>query len=38
MTHKYPLPKIIGTEATVDRRLGNIQGQSRFNQNTNNDP
>ena len=38
MKHKYPPPKMIGTESTVDGRLGNSQGQSICHQTTNNDP
>ena len=38
MKHKYPLPKIIGTESTVDWRLGNSQGQARCHQTNNSDP
>ena len=33
-----PLPKIIGTEATVNKNLGNSQGQARHHKTTNNNP
>ena len=33
-----PSSKIIGAEATVDGRLGKIQGQAIHHKNTNNNP
>ena len=38
MKHKYPPPKIIETESTVDWRLGNSQGQARCHQTIYSDP
>ena len=33
-----PMPKRIGSKSTVNERIGNSQGQSRYHKTTNDDP